>query len=528
MNHPNDARARAISSLPTASSMTKAATHDPAAQRPTPAGEWAQLPRSAGPRAPPGLPMLSTAGLAGSPLSPHQSTATDGILAQLERMHLFSPQSSAAAASLWTYSTPTTASRPRSSGPLSPTHQAHTTARSERKGSLLTRLGLATTSAPSSPSSAQPVPPEAHPPLSIRTDRLYPDQGPTPAPSPPWPTPAPNGASPHLLLIPSRPPVSVSSSAARLASPAAVGTPTVPQLNPTHFCTEPPAARYFVIKSNNELDVRRSIKHQIWASTDLGNERLDRAYSESKHLGPIYLFFSVNASGKFCGMAEMISNVDLTAKSSLWAQDKWNGVFRVRWIFLKDIPNQQLRHILLSNNNNKPLTNSRDTQEVLPEPGRILLQMFLDAPADSVMLEDYRRFGDRPLAANNPYLKARPLGRPGHRPTPPAYGSRPGLSPVVPTYRPHSDGPGGSSPVHGHPLPSPVSLGPVRTANNRPGPFPYSRFAPRPLPPTPPTSSVGGLCPARPPRPQALPRRVISPADFLLPAGSSSAPPPSR
>ncbi|KAJ1985193.1 hypothetical protein H4R34_000152 [Dimargaris verticillata] len=510
MNHHQDARARAVYALPASNPMAKAATHDPAAQRPTPPEKWPQLPRSAGPRAPPGLPMLTTAGLAGSPLSPHHSTSTDGILAQLERMRLSSPQASVAAASLWTYSTPTTATRPRSSDPLSPTHTTAATVRSERKDSLLTRLGLATTSAPSSPGAAHPQPAEARPPLSIRTDQFYSDQKPTPAPSPLWPLPSPNGVSSRPPLIPSRPPVCVSNSAGLLASPTLACTLAGPQLNPTHFCTEPSAARYFVIKSNNELDVRRSIKHQIWASTDLGNERLDRAYAESKHLGPIYLFFSVNASGKFCGMAEMISNVDLTAKSSLWAQDKWNGVFRVRWVFLKDIPNQQLRHILLSNNNNKPITNSRDTQEVLPEPGRILLRMFLDAPADSAMLEDYRRFGDRPLAANNPYLKARPLGRPGYRPSPPSYGPRPGLSPVASGCRPHPDGPSGSPSAHGHPLPLPVPQGPARAPSGRPGPLPYSQFAPRPA------------------RPQALPRRVISPAHFLLPASASPAPPSSR
>ncbi|KAJ8974919.1 hypothetical protein NQ317_010202, partial [Molorchus minor] len=37
---------------------------------------------------------------------------------------------------------------------------------------------------------------------------------------------------------------------------------------------------------------------------------------------------------------------------------------KVRWIYVKDVPNVQLRHIQLENNDNKPVTNSRDTQEV--------------------------------------------------------------------------------------------------------------------------------------------------------------------
>lgn len=31
----------------------------------------------------------------------------------------------------------------------------------------------------------------------------------------------------------------------------------------------------------------------------------------------------------------------------MWAQDKWKGVFKVRWIFIRDIPNAILRGIKL-------------------------------------------------------------------------------------------------------------------------------------------------------------------------------------
>ncbi|RKP35130.1 YTH domain-containing protein, partial [Dimargaris cristalligena] len=145
-------------------------------------------------------------------------------------------------------------------------------------------------------------------------------------------------------------------------------------------------ARYFVIKSNSELDLRRSLKHHIWASTDMGNKRLDKAFRENRPHGPTYLFFSVNASGRFCGMAEMQSEVDLSRRSTVWAQDKWNGVFQVRWTFAKDIANIYIRHILLANNNNKPITNSRDTQEIPEGPGRQMLKIFLEAPSCSTLL----------------------------------------------------------------------------------------------------------------------------------------------
>jgi YTH domain-containing family protein len=53
-------------------------------------------------------------------------------------------------------------------------------------------------------------------------------------------------------------------------------------------------ARFFVIKSYTEDDVHKSLKYEIWSSTDPGNKRLDKAYKENAGRGPIYLFFSVN------------------------------------------------------------------------------------------------------------------------------------------------------------------------------------------------------------------------------------------
>lgn len=92
---------------------------------------------------------------------------------------------------------------------------------------------------------------------------------------------------------------------------------------------------------------------------------MDQAFRErEKENGVIYLFFSVNSSGHFCGVAQMITPVDYSSNSNVWSQDKWKGSFRVKWIYVKDVPNTQLRHIRLENNENKPVTNSRDTQEV--------------------------------------------------------------------------------------------------------------------------------------------------------------------
>ncbi|KAG6814600.1 hypothetical protein H0H92_000129 [Tricholoma furcatifolium] len=160
--------------------------------------------------------------------------------------------------------------------------------------------------------------------------------------------------------------------------------------NPTTFDTRPQFARYFVIKSYTEDDVHKSLKYEIWSSTDPGNKRLDKAFKETAGRGPIYLFFSVNASGHFCGMAEMMTPVDYTRSSTVWASDKWKGVFTVRWIFVRDIPNVNLRHIKLNNTQErKPVTNSRDTQELLPDAGQEMLRIFHTHPARTSLLQDF-------------------------------------------------------------------------------------------------------------------------------------------
>ncbi|KAK1897828.1 YTH domain containing family protein 1 [Dissostichus eleginoides] len=134
--------------------------------------------------------------------------------------------------------------------------------------------------------------------------------------------------------------------------------------NPKDFEWNLKNGRVFIIKSYSEDDIHRSIKYSIWCSTEHGNKRLDSAFRAMNAKGPVYLLFSVNGSGHFCGVAEMRSPVDYGTSAGVWAQDKWKGKFDVDWLFVKDVPNSQLRHIRLENNDNKPVTNSRDTQEV--------------------------------------------------------------------------------------------------------------------------------------------------------------------
>lgn len=165
--------------------------------------------------------------------------------------------------------------------------------------------------------------------------------------------------------------------------------------NPKEFNLNQKSARFFIIKSYSEDDIHRSIKYNIWCSTEHGNKRLDAAFREREGKGPIYLIFSVNGSGHFCGIAQMMTPVDYNKSAGVWAQDKWKGQFIVKWVYVKDVPNSQLRHIRLENNENKPVTNSRDTQEVPPEKGKQVLRIVHSYKHTTSIFDDFTHYEKR-------------------------------------------------------------------------------------------------------------------------------------
>ncbi|KAJ7989236.1 hypothetical protein DPEC_G00317400 [Dallia pectoralis] len=165
--------------------------------------------------------------------------------------------------------------------------------------------------------------------------------------------------------------------------------------NPKDFDWNPKTGRVFIIKSYSEDDIHRSIKYNIWCSTEHGNKRLDGAFRSLGAKGPLYLLFSVNGSGHFCGVAEMRSPVDYNTCAGVWSQDKWKGRFDVRWIFVKDVPNSQLRHIRLENNENKPVTNSRDTQEVPLDKAKQVLKIIAGYKHTTSIFDDFSHYEKR-------------------------------------------------------------------------------------------------------------------------------------
>lgn len=189
------------------------------------------------------------------------------------------------------------------------------------------------------------------------------------------------------------------------------------QFNKSGFQITYEQAKFFMIKSYSEDDIHKSIKYNVWASTPNGNKKLDAAFKNAemvmKEKGtkcPIFLFFSVNASGQFVGLAEMVGPVDFKKSMDFWQQDKWNGFFPVTWHIIKDIPNRQFQSITLENNDNRNVTFSRDTQEIGLPQGLRMLFIFKGFPLGTTILDDFEFYENREKS-----LKSTRSSRPASR-----------------------------------------------------------------------------------------------------------------
>ncbi|KAM7271579.1 hypothetical protein ACFE04_030793 [Oxalis oulophora] len=160
--------------------------------------------------------------------------------------------------------------------------------------------------------------------------------------------------------------------------------------NGEDFPAEYANAKFFIIKSYSEDDLHKSIKYNIWTSTTNGNQKLDAAYQEAQQISggcPVFLFFSVNSSGQFAGLAEIVGPVDFEKSVEYWQLDnKWTGSFPVKWHIVKDIPNNSLRHITLEYNENKP---------VKLEDGLKVLNIFKEYSSKTSLLDDFEFYEGR-------------------------------------------------------------------------------------------------------------------------------------
>ena len=123
-------------------------------------------------------------------------------------------------------------------------------------------------------------------------------------------------------------------------------------------------SKFFIIKSFSEEDVHKSIKYSVW----------------------------------FLGLARMKSICDFNKSFELWTQDgKWMGLFDVEWLFIKDVPFKEFKdiNITMKDGEIKPVSNSRDTQEIPFEQAKIMIEKIAKYQNSNTILEHFEFYDMR-------------------------------------------------------------------------------------------------------------------------------------
>ena len=143
----------------------------------------------------------------------------------------------------------------------------------------------------------------------------------------------------------------------------------------------------------------QAIKYNVWSSTKSGNQTLNNSYKIAQSQGgEVYLFFSTNGSGRFVGVARMKSEVDFDKMFMYWTQDsKWGGIMNLEWLLIKDVPFKEFKEIiiLMKDGERKPVSNSRDTQEIHLEEGRKMVQILEKYMNTNTILEHFEYYDIR-------------------------------------------------------------------------------------------------------------------------------------
>ena len=157
--------------------------------------------------------------------------------------------------------------------------------------------------------------------------------------------------------------------------------------------------KFFVIKSISEEDIHKSIKYGIWSSSKNGNNILSNAYNITKEKESfVYLFFSCNGSGGYVGVAKMKSSCDFNRTFEYWSQDnKWQGLFDIEWLFIKDVPFIEFKNIIITMRDGeiKPISHARDTQEIPYEKAKIMLNIIEKYENSNSILEHFEYYDMR-------------------------------------------------------------------------------------------------------------------------------------
>ena len=72
---------------------------------------------------------------------------------------------------------------------------------------------------------------------------------------------------------------------------------------------------------------------------------------------------------------------------NLWSHAQFSSRFGVIWTHVKDVPNAALRHVRIPDNDHRPVTTSRDAQEIMERQGLRVLYILHNYAHESDVLE---------------------------------------------------------------------------------------------------------------------------------------------
>lgn len=81
-----------------------------------------------------------------------------------------------------------------------------------------------------------------------------------------------------------------------------------------------------------------------------------------------------------------------------WTQDnKWGGLFDIEWVFVKDVPFRDFKNIIImmKDGERKPVSNSRDTQELPYQEGQNMLEIVEKYLNTNTILEHFEYYDMR-------------------------------------------------------------------------------------------------------------------------------------
>ncbi|XP_018589914.1 3'-5' RNA helicase YTHDC2 isoform X2 [Scleropages formosus] len=134
--------------------------------------------------------------------------------------------------------------------------------------------------------------------------------------------------------------------------------------------------RYFIMKSSNMRNIEISQQKGIWSTTPNNELKLSCAFLESS---VVVLIFSVQGSRNFQGYGRMSSDIG-PERCQEWGSTLLGGVFKVEWIRKENLPFHFSQHLLNPWNENKKVQISRDGQELEPQVGVQLIQLWQHIP----------------------------------------------------------------------------------------------------------------------------------------------------